>query len=117
MSEADPCARTVTWDEQTYNLNLNHPWVRKVLNFRGISGVNGSSPAACLGRFEAGSYTLGDVERVLELGLIGAGTSEREADTLLDQHVRHGPIGANAAVAANLLVALFVGKPNADTSA
>jgi hypothetical protein len=117
MSEADPCARTVTWREQTYTLNLNHPWVRKVLDFRGIYGLNGSSPAACLARFEIGIFTFEDVETVISLGLIGGGLSEREAENLLDRHVRGKPIGENHQLAADLLAALFVGKPNADASA
>jgi hypothetical protein len=50
------------------------------------------------------------VERVLELGLIGAGMSERDADALLNQHVRRQPIADNAGVAAGLLVALFMGQ-------
>lgn len=105
----DQCAREVTWSGTTYALNLNHPWVRNVLSFRGIPGENGSSLAACLSRFE-GSYSLEDVERVLELGLIGGGNSERDTDALLNQHVRHEPIAVNAGIAAGLLVALFMGQ-------
>jgi hypothetical protein len=114
VSETDPCARTITWGNEAYTLNLNHRWVRNVLNFRGLPGVNGNSPAAALARFEAGIYSIEDVERVLELGLIGAGMSERDADNLLDQHVRGKPIGENAGSAAALLVALYigVGKPD-----
>jgi hypothetical protein len=111
MIEANECAREVTWGDQTYSLNLNHPWVRNVLTYRGLPGPNGSTPAACLARFEAGNYSIDDVERVLELGLIGAGMAERDADKLLDAHVRGKPIGPNAGIAAGLLVALFIGKP------
>ena len=111
---SDPCARTVTWGDQPYSLNLNHPWVRKVLSFQGI---NGKQPAACLAGFEIGAYSIDDVERILELGLIGAGTSEREADKLLDQHVRSKPIGENAGAAAAVLAALYLGNPNDDASA
>lgn len=114
MTETDPCARTITWGDQTYTLNLNHRWVRNVLNYRGLPGVNGNSPAAALARFEAGIWSIEDVERVLELGLIGAGMPESEADKLLDAHVRNQPIGENAGSAAALLVALYigVGKPD-----
>jgi hypothetical protein len=102
MSEADPCAREIVWGEQTYTLNLNHPWVRKVLSLRGI---------------KTGNYSIEDVERVLELGLI-ASMPEREADKLLDAHVRNQPIAPNATIAADLLLALYTGKPaNANASA
>jgi hypothetical protein len=105
----DECARTVQWGESTYNLTLNHPWVRSVLSYRGIPGENGSSLASVMNRFETGNYSLEDVERVLELSLIGGGMSERDADALLNQHVRGKPIGGNAGFAAGLLVALFIG--------
>lgn len=111
MTEVDPCARAITWGEQTYDLNLNHPWVRRVLSYRGIPGPNGNSPAACLARFEAGNYSTDDIERVLELGLIGAGMPEVHADKLLDQHVRGKPIASNAGAAAALLIGFYVGKP------
>jgi hypothetical protein len=114
VSEPNECAREVIWGNQTYSLNLNHPWVRNVLNYRGLPGPNGNTPAACLARFEAGTYLLDDVERVLELGLIGAGMDDRDADKLLDAHVRGKPISNNAGVAAGLLVALFLGKPASD---
>lgn len=114
MSEVDPCARTITWGDQTYDLNLNHPWVRRVLSYRGI---NGKPPGAVLLGFETGAYTLDDVDRILELGLIGASHDEREADKLLDQHVRRSPVAENAGAAAALLAALYVGKPNDHASA
>jgi hypothetical protein len=118
MNNANECAREVTWGDQTHPLNLNHPWVRNVINYRGLPGPNGNTPAACLARFETGSYSIDDVERVLELGLIGAGMDERNAEKLLDAHVRGKPISGNAGVAAGLLVALFLGKPaSADASA
>jgi hypothetical protein len=110
----DPCARSVTWGDETYSLNLNHPWVRNVLSLRGI---NCKPPAALALGFETGAYTIEDVETILELGLIGAGMSERDADKLLDQHVRNQPIAENAGTAAALLVALYVGKPNDNASA
>lgn len=106
----DECARTVTWGETTYPITLNHPWVRNVLSFRGVPGDNGSSLAACMSRFEGGSYSLEDVERILELGLIGGGMPERDADALLNQHVRNEPIALNAGIAAGVLVALFMGQ-------
>jgi hypothetical protein len=107
MSDTDQCAREVTWGDQTYAVNLNHPWVRRVLAYRGI---NGKAPAALLLGFESGNYTADDCDRVLELGLIGAGMAEREADRLLDAHVRGKPIATNAGIAAGLLVGLFMGN-------
>jgi NaMN:DMB phosphoribosyltransferase len=62
--------------------------------------------------FETGSYTIEDCERILELGLIGSGLDEREADKLLDAHVRTQPIAENAGTAAALLAALYIGKPH-----
>jgi hypothetical protein len=105
----DECARTVQWGETEYSLTLNHPWVRNVLNYRGIPGDNGSSLTSVMNRFETGSYSLEDVERILELSLIGGGMSERDADALLNQHVRTKPIADNAGIAAGLVVALFLG--------
>jgi hypothetical protein len=102
----DPCARSVTWGDTTYPLTLNNPWVRNVLNF---CGINGKQAAACLAGFEIGAYSIDDVERILELGLIGAGMADRDADKLLDQHVRSKPIGENARAAADALAALYVG--------
>lgn len=104
----DPCARSVTWGDTSYPMTLNNRWVRSVLNIRGI---NGKQASACLAGFEIGAYSIDDVERILELGLIGAGMPERDTDTLIDQHVRTRPIGENAKAAADLLAALYVGTP------
>jgi hypothetical protein len=104
----DPCARSVTWGADTYPLTLNNPWVRNVLSF---CGINGKQPATCLAGFEIGAYSIDDVERILELGLIGAGVADQDRDKLLDQHVRTKPIGENARAAADALAALYVGAP------
>jgi hypothetical protein len=103
------CARTFTWAGGTTTFNLNHPWVRSVLSYRGIPGANGNTPAACLARFDAGNYSIDDVLAVLELGLIGGGMTRREADAVLDVHVRGKPIAPNAMIAIEVLAALFVG--------
>lgn len=105
----DPCARSITWGDQTYPVTLNNKWVRDVLSFRGI---NGKQPTACLAGFEIGAYSIDDVDRILELGLIGAGMAERDVDRLLEANVRSKPVGDNARAAADVLAALFVGKPN-----
>lgn len=103
------CARVINWAGGTHTFNLNHPWVRNVLSFRGIPGPNGDTPAACFSRFDAGNYSIDDVERVIELGLIGGGMTKREAGTLLDAHVRGKPVAPNALIAIEVLAAMFVG--------
>lgn len=105
----DDCSRSVKWGETEYNLTLNHPWVRNILSYRGIPGEGGSSLTSVMNRFETGTYSIEDVERILELGLIGGGMSEHEADALLNQHVRTKPLVENAGIAAGLVVALFLG--------
>jgi hypothetical protein len=107
VSEADPCARTVEWGGQTYNLNLNHRWVKRVMDYRGI---NGKAAAALLFGFEIGNYTADDCERILELGLVGGGMDERDAEKLIDAHVRGKPLGTSAAAAADVLGGLFMGN-------
>ncbi len=111
MTDTDPCAREITWGGTKYPLNLNHPWVRRVLSIRGLPGRNGNSPAACIARFGDGSSSIEDVERVLELGLIGAGMPEQEAERLLDAHVRGKPLADNTGHAGGLLYALYMGNP------
>jgi hypothetical protein len=81
-----------------------------VLSWRGI---NGSSPTAVLSRFENGDYIPSDVERVVELSLLGGGVSERDVEALLDAHVRNQPLGPNMIIAKMVLAALFVGAENA----
>jgi hypothetical protein len=109
----DKCARAITWAGGTHTFNLNHPWVRNVLSFRGISGPNGDTPAACLSRFDQGNFSIDDVERVIELGLIGGGMAERDVETLLDANVRGKPLAPNILIATEVLAALFVGDANA----
>jgi hypothetical protein len=109
----DKCARAITWAGGSHTFNLNHPWVRNVLSFRGIPGPNGDTPAACLSRFDAGTYSIDDVERVLELGLIGGGMTRREADAVLMAHIRGKPLAPNVMIALEVLAALFVGDANA----
>jgi hypothetical protein len=109
----DKCARDITWAGGSHTFNLNHPWVRNVLSFRGLPGPNGDTPAACLSRFDAGTYSIDDVERVLKLGLIGGGMTKREADAVLTAHVRGKPLAPNVMIALEVLAALFVGDANA----
>src|SRR6266436_3364008 len=108
MTETSKCARVVTWAGGTHTFDLSHPWVWDVLSIRGLPGPNGATPVACLARFDSGTYSLDDVERVLELGLIGGGASRQEANTILTEHVRGKPILPNALLAMQVLSALFV---------
>lgn len=110
------CGQVLTWGGGTHRFDLNHPWVRNVLNVRGLPGDNGTSPAACLRRFEEGLYSENDVTRVLELGLIGGGLSRAEAENLVKDHVRNKPIMPAAVVAFAVLQSLFLGKVPADDS-
>jgi hypothetical protein len=106
----DKCARVITWAGGTHTFTLADRWVQRVISWRGI---NGYSPSACIARFEAGSYTADEVERVIELGLLGGGTPERDVEILLNDHVRGEPLGPNVIIASGILAALLVGADNA----
>jgi len=103
------CAATINWAGGSHIFDLSHPWVWNVLSIRGLPGPNGSTPAACFKRFDDGTYSTDDVERVVELGLIGGGATRREADQLLTDHVRGKPVLPSYALAMQVLAALFVG--------
>jgi hypothetical protein len=117
MTETSKCARTVTWAGGTDIFDLSHPWAWNVLSIRGLPGPNGSTPAACFARFENGTYSLDDCERIFELGLIGGGKTRIEATQLVSDHVRGQPIAPIAVIACNILGALFVGATNVNASA
>lgn len=106
----DTTSREITWAGGTHTFDLGHPWVRRVISWRGIAGF---SPASVAARFETSNYTPEDVERVIELGLIGGGMPECDVDALLDAHVRGKPLGPNVILASAVLAALFVGADNA----
>ncbi|MFZ5678500.1 MAG: GTA-gp10 family protein [Pseudomonadota bacterium] len=114
MSE---CARDITWAGGKHVFDLGDPRVRLMMQVRGLPGQYGNTPAACFRRFEEGVYSTEDVERVIELGLIGGGLLRGEAEQLLDAHVRAKALAPNAMLAMNVLTALFVGAENADASA
>jgi hypothetical protein len=78
------------------------------LSIRGLPGDYGSTPAACFKRFNEGIWSTDDVERVIELGLIGGGLSDTEANDLVDQHVRSKPVLESSALAMTVLSTLFV---------
>jgi hypothetical protein len=107
----DTTGREITWAGGTHTFDLGHPWVRRVTSWRGI---NGHAPASLLARFGADSYSPDDVERVIELGLIGGGMPERDVEALLDAHVRGKPMATSVALASAILATLLVGADNAD---
>ncbi|RZN10292.1 hypothetical protein CWO91_13955 [Bradyrhizobium genosp. SA-3] len=106
-------SREITWVGGTHTLDLGHPWVRRVISWRGI---NGQAPAALLARFGADNYSPEDVERVIELGLIGGGMPEREVEALL-ANVRRQPMAAGVALASTVLATLLVGGENVSAAA
>jgi hypothetical protein len=108
----DKCAVEIEWAGGKQVFSLNSPWVRRVLDYRGI---NGSPPAACLARFQSDQYSLDDIERVIELGALGGGMGEREVEAMLDAHVRGQPVAPNAVLANQILAALFVGTATPET--
>lgn len=99
----DLTSRRVSW----MLLQAQHPF----------PGQYGTTPAACLKRFEESVYSPDDIERVIRIGLIGGGMSEDEADALVFEHVRGKPQSANATVAFSVLASLFVEVTDAGTSA
>ncbi|SFH83716.1 GTA-gp10 family protein [Bradyrhizobium sp. cf659] len=96
---------TESW-ASAHTFDLNDAWVRRVISWRGI---NGYSPAVVLTRFLDNSYSPDDVERVIELGLIGGGMAERDVEALLSEHVRGKPLNPNLIIATRILAALFAG--------
>ena len=122
MSE---CAKEIEWAGGKHVFDLGDPRLRAVLSgererhlFRTRRGVRaleplhgqfGSTPAACLKRFEDAVYSQADVERVMLYGLWGGGKTFVDADDLVEEFVRSKPIAPNALVAMTVLAAVFVG--------
>ncbi len=76
---------------------------------RPLAGQFGDTAAACLKRFEQSVYSVGDVENVLALGLIGGGEVAAAAFDIVDTCVRGRPLAETAPIAFEVLAALFVG--------
>lgn len=97
------------WAGGKHVFNLNTPRIRMMLTVMGLPGAHGRTPAACLKRFEEGSYEIEDIERVIQLGLLGGGMAPRDVNDLLEQYVRFAPLAPNAELAVKILVHLFMG--------
>jgi hypothetical protein len=126
------CARELEWAGGKRVFNLNDPKVIAVLSGTGpkmarvrpgvlklepLKGHNGDTPAACLRRFDDGAYSIPDIERIILYGLWGGGMSLSDAGELVATHVRGKPLAANAAIAFEILAALFVGATDAGAGA
>ena len=112
-------ARELEWSggKHTFDLNSRRvAWMLKQAQ-QPFPGQYGSTPAACLRRFDEAIYAPDDIERVIRFGLIGGGMSEDQAESLIASHVRGQPLSANATVAFEILAALFVGVPDGSASA
>lgn len=110
-------ARTITWAGGTHIFDLNHKDALLRMQVIGLPGQYGNTPAACFRRFEEGVYSISDVERVIEWGLIGGGTASCVATKIVHDHVRGKPLGSSALLAMNVLTALFFGADHADANA
>lgn len=99
----------IEWAGGKHVFNLNTPRIRMMLSVMGLPGHGGNTPAACVRRFEEGTYELSDVERIIQFGLLGGGMAPRDVNDLLDMHVRSAPLTPNAALAAKILIHLFMG--------
>ncbi|MBN8977856.1 MAG: gene transfer agent family protein [Rhizobiales bacterium] len=108
MTDTTETAKPITWAGGQHPMTLNHPWVRANLSIRGLPGDYGSTPAACLKRFNEALWSIDDMERVIELGLIGGGLSRRDAADLVERFVRTRPLMENAPVAITVLSMFFV---------
>lgn len=112
--------KTITWTGGSHVFDLTSRRVSWMLlqAQHPFPGQYGSTPAACLRRFEDSTYSPDDIERVIRLGLIGGGISEDDADALVMEHVRGKPLAPNAAVAFEVIASLFVmEEADAGTSA
>lgn len=101
-------ARDITWSGGTHRFDLNSTRVQWMVRNEPFPGQFGGTAAACLKRFEDGVYSIADIERVMEIGLIGGGKSPDEAERIVGDGVRGKPQAPFALVAHHVLIALFV---------
>ncbi|MBN8976150.1 MAG: gene transfer agent family protein [Rhizobiales bacterium] len=111
--------KTIAWagGEHAFDLTSRRVSWMLLQSQHPFPGQYGTTPAACLKRFEESIYSPDDIERVLLIGLIGGGLSEADADAIVAEHVRGKPLAPNAAVAFEVLASLFVEVTDAGTSA
>lgn len=128
MTTLNECARELEWSGGKHVFCLNRPDViavlsgdprtpkltrskaGKVIRLEKLTGANGDTPAAALQRFDGGTYSIPDIERVLLLGLWGGGMPLPDAHDLINAHVRGKPLATNASTAFEVLAALFLGE-------
>lgn len=110
-------ARTINWAGGSHTFDLADKRAASRLQVIGLPGQYGNTATAAFQRFEQGVYSIDDVERIIEWGLIGGGMSSLDAKQIVDLHVRGKPIATNAMLAMNILTALFIGAEHADASA
>jgi len=110
--------KTITWAGGSHAFDLTSRRVSWMLlqAQHPFPGQYGSTPAACLKRFDESVYSPDDIERVIRLGLIGGGLSETDADALVGTHVRGNPLAPNASVAFEMLASLFFGVSDNDST-
>jgi Phage tail tube protein, GTA-gp10 len=130
-----PCGRRMKWAGGEHNFDLGDERALRILtgtsspsmrynltygsglqNEGPLPGQYGSTPAACLKRFQESVYSLTDVEHIIRIGLFGGGLDLIEADDLVQKHVHGQPIGPCAALAFEVLAALFVGVTNSEAA-
>ena len=100
-------ARDITWAGGMHRFDLNSRRVRWMVRQSPFPGQYGDTAAACLKRFDESVFSIDDIERVIELGLIGGGLSAAGAAAIIDQHVRGKPQAALGLLAHQVLLALF----------
>ncbi|MDB5630432.1 MAG: hypothetical protein JWQ51_2772 [Tardiphaga sp.] len=132
MTELTECGRWLKWPGGEHNFDLGSSRAIQILNgqmFGGmpiafmtlgdgfLAGQFGSTPAACLKRFQQEVYSIRDVEHVLQCGLYGAGMAADDAVAVVKRAMVGKPLGPNAAIAYEVLAALFIGAVDASASA
>lgn len=125
------CARNVVWPGGQHDFDLGTERAMQILRGGGnmspgvpyeflqrgypmsgcvLEGQFGDTPSACLKRFQTETYSISDIERVIEIGLYGGGMAARDAFDLVDKHVRGKPLGKLAMIAYGVLLALFMSQ-------
>ena len=104
------CAREITWagGSQTFDLGSRRvSWMLRQERHP-FPGQFGDTPAACLRRFEEGVQSPDDIERVIEIALLGGGLSQAEVHAIIAEHVHGQPQAPLSLLAHQCLIALFI---------